>query len=508
MTAGPDLSKESIAKYFATRLPTLFTIPGRSFKTLNPVPAARAMSRTHWNFFFMGWLSWVVDAMDFFCVSVSAPEIAKSLNVSITDITWGLTLVLMLRSVGALIFGFAGDYYGRKWPLIICLLLFVALEIWTGFVTNYNMFLGVRALFGICMGGLYPLASACALDDAPVVSKGFLSGIFLPGYSLGYVLAIAFFRAFQATPQTWRALFWFSAGPPLLLAAWRAAFPENQHFLQQQEAKRSHNQMVEEETALNGGVTPSHLQKVDAWSDLKKACKSHWLMFIYLVLLMSGFNFMSHGSQDLFPTMLTQQAGFDPNQRVSTLVCVNMGAVVGGFFVGQYSELVGRRLAIITCCLGGGAFLYPAFFSREMPKLMGTGFFLQFFIMGCWGIAPLHLFELTPPNYRALASGLAYQLGNLVSSASSTIESTLGEKYPITRADGTPTHDYGKVMAIFTGAVFAYMIVVTILGPENYHKDMSTDEMKAARDEKDDASEKVSLFKIESKPTEEHREYA
>ena len=200
----PNLSKESILDYLKTRATTLFDIPMLKDKTpvwekLNPVPGLSEMTLTNWSFYGLGFFAWTVDSMDFFCVSAAASEMALTLGVSIEDITWGVTLVLMLRSVGAIIFGVVSDHYGRKWPFIACCLLFVILEIGTGFVKTYEQFLGVRALFGIAMGGMYGNAAATALEDQPQKARSILSGLFLPGYNFGYLLAVVFFRAFENT---------------------------------------------------------------------------------------------------------------------------------------------------------------------------------------------------------------------------------------------------------------------------------------------------------------------
>ncbi|ANB13960.1 Jen1p [Sugiyamaella lignohabitans] len=149
----PDLSVGALVRYLASRPSTLFTLPESDTKRLNPIPPLRAMKLRHWNWYMMGFLAWTVDAMDFFVVSASASAIAESLNVTIVKITWGMTLVLMFRSVGAVIFGTISDTWGRKWSYIACCLCFVALEIGMGFITSYKQFLAVRALFGISMGG-------------------------------------------------------------------------------------------------------------------------------------------------------------------------------------------------------------------------------------------------------------------------------------------------------------------------------------------------------------------
>ena len=70
-------------------------------------------------FFLVAFFAWSWDAFDFFTVSLTVPELAEQFGKTNTDITWGITLVLMLRSVGAIIFGIAADRYGRKWPFVV-----------------------------------------------------------------------------------------------------------------------------------------------------------------------------------------------------------------------------------------------------------------------------------------------------------------------------------------------------------------------------------------------------
>lgn len=464
----PDISPNNCWAYLSTRFPTLLDIPIRKsdktvLQTLNIFLGLLEMTRLNWSLYLLGWAAWTVDSLDFFCVSASAPEIAATLGTDITDITWGVTLVLMLRSVGALIFGISSDIYGRKWPFIICCLLFVVLEIGTGFVQTYKQFLGVRALFGIAMGGMYGNAAATALEEQPEGAKSVLSGFFLPGYNFGYLLAIVFYRAFQFTykpGEGWRALFWFSAGLPVLLIAWRLCLPESANYLRLKEKRK-----------MSSVAGVGKLKKVR--TSLAELMRTEWLMFIYLVILMSGFNFMSHGSQDLYPTFLVKQLGVGPDRKTVIMVVVNLGAMCGGIFFGQLTEFLGRRLTIIITCIWSGAFIYPSFISKDLNVITGCYFFLCFGTMGAWGVAPLHLLELVNPENRVLLSGFVYQLGNLASSASSTIEAQVGTRFPLHDSGLQDAYDYGKVMAIFCGAVYAYMIVAVFFGPERFHRDLT-----------------------------------
>ena len=142
----------------------------------------------------VGFLAWSWDAFDFFTVSLTVSDLAKDFQKTNAQITWGITLVLMFRSVGSITFGIAADRYGRRWPFVVNNILFIVLELGTGFCKTYKQFLAVRALFGVAMGGLYGNAAATALEDCPPAARGLLSGMLQQGYAFGYLLAVVFAR--------------------------------------------------------------------------------------------------------------------------------------------------------------------------------------------------------------------------------------------------------------------------------------------------------------------------
>ncbi|KAH3679996.1 hypothetical protein WICPIJ_008472 [Wickerhamomyces pijperi] len=446
--------RPSVGEYIKTRFTTL--IPTKEeinaeLQHVNPFPPLSEMTGRDWQFFFIGFSAWTFDNFDYYMVSVNVGTLAESFNKSVKDITWAMTLVLMLRSIGAVIVGYTADKYGRKWPLIINLAILAVLQIGTGFVKTFEQFLGIRAIFGIVMGGMFGVAAATSLEGAPKRARSVLSGFFQQGGPFGYLLAAAFQRAFIHTAHTWKSLFWFSAGPPVLIIIWRLCLPETDAFLQQKLHMQSKN---------------SSFTK-----DAGAAVKHHWIKLIYLVLLMAGFNFMSHGSQDLYPTLLSKRLQFSADAVTVTNCVANFGAIVGGILFGHFSGIIGRRFAIMICCVGGGAMIYPWAFLKGSSINAGA-FFMQFFVQGSWGIIPIHLSELSPPEFRVFVSGVAYQLGNLASSASSTIESTIGERFPMPEL-GEGVYDYSKVMSIFMGCVFGYLLIVTVVGPENRNAEIN-----------------------------------
>ena len=288
-TQGGEMSA---GRYAATRISTL-TPP--MAKAPNPFTLIRLLNLQQWLFFLVAFFAWSWDAFDFFTVSLTVSQLAKEFHKTNSQITWGITLVLMFRSVGSVIFGelqsppgapcamlipcfpgIAADRYGRKWPFVINNILFIVLELGTGFCRTYKQFLACRALFGIAMGGLYGNAAATALEDCPAAARGLLSGMLQQGYAFGYLLATVFARGLvDTTSHGWRPLFWFGACPPVLIIAFRLCLPETQSYRERDAVRHARGDVA-------------HTFIVEG----KVALKRHWLLLIYLVLLMAGFNFM------------------------------------------------------------------------------------------------------------------------------------------------------------------------------------------------------------------------
>ncbi|EHY60849.1 Carboxylic acid transporter protein-like protein [Exophiala dermatitidis] len=454
--AGKNMSP---ARYAATRITTL---KPPMAKAPNPIKLLGTLSTQQWMFFLVAFLAWSWDAFDFFTVSLTVSDLAEDFGKSNTDITWGITLVLMFRSVGSTIFGIAADRYGRKWPFVVNNILFIVLELGTGFCKTYKQFLAVRALFGIAMGGLYGNAAATALEDCPEAARGILSGMLQQGYAFGYLLATAFARALvNTTSHGWRPLFWFGAGPPVLIILFRLCLPETATFRARQAIRKQ-----------QGSLASTFVAEGEV------ALKRHWLLLCYLVLLAAGLNFASHGSQDLYPTLLSNQFKFSPDAVTVTQVVANLGAMTGGTIVGYCSQIFGRRLSIMVMCVIGGALLYPYTFVSS-KAVIAAAFFQQFCVQGAWGVVPIHLMELSPGSIRTFVVGTSYQLGNLASSASSTIESTIGERFPLDpiHKDGKTIkrYNYGLVICIFMGAVYAYLFLMTFIGPERRGRNLSVE---------------------------------
>ncbi|KAG1849921.1 carboxylic acid transporter protein [Suillus subalutaceus] len=439
-------------------------IPRREKRAPGSVVAAlRSLTWMHWIQFWSGWLAWTCDAIDFFAVSLTVTPLATQFHKSTSQITTAITLTLLFRPVGAIIFGILSDRFGRKWPLVYNLLLCSVLELGTGFVNTFSQFLAVRALFGIAMGGIWGLSSASALENLPVELRGIGSGVLQEGYAVGYLIA-AVINLTLVAQHGWRVLFWTGSGISFFAAVIRCLVPESAFFLRAKEQEMAKGTNTSQKTKIFIQETKDMLKR---------------------------FNFLSHGSQDLYPTYMEVTKGFSAHDATVATIIGNCGAVAGGVIAGWASQYIGRRLTIVIFTLLIGVFIPLWVIPTSFSALSAGAFCIQVGVQGAWGVIPIQLAEMSPPAFRATFPGVAYQIGNMVSSASAQIEATGGANFQTTIIkDGVPTPepDYATVQAIFIGVVAAFVVIITIIGPENHGSHFETH--KAAFEEgggRDDA---------------------
>jgi len=164
--------------------------------SINASSVQRAV-RGHRSAVLASFLGWTLDAFDFFLVVFALTAIAKEFNKTDAELALTITITLAFRPVGAFIFGLMADRYGRKLPLMIDLVFFSIVEVLSGLAPNYTVFLILRALFGIGMGGEWGVGASLAMEKAPKGSRGILSGLLQEGYATGYLLAaVCYFFVF------------------------------------------------------------------------------------------------------------------------------------------------------------------------------------------------------------------------------------------------------------------------------------------------------------------------
>jgi SHS family lactate transporter-like MFS transporter len=379
-----------------------------------------------------GFLGWTLDALDFFLLTLVIDDVARSFGRTRPDIAFTLTVTLAMRPLGAIIFGIMADRLGRRLPLMINVIFYAVISVLSGLAPSYQVFLLLRMLFGIGMGGEWGVGASLALESASPRLRGLLSGLLQEGYALGNLLSAIAFRLLYPWFNTmypgngWRLMFFLGGLPALLSLFIRARVKESAAW---------------------------HEHKTD-WATYRKSLPKHWRRFVYLVVLMTMMNFMSHGTQDMYPTMLAT-LGYSKARIADVTMLSGIGAILGGLAFGYYSDRSGRRramLSAIVCAL----IVVPFWIAGHSPGRILIGVFLmQFFVQGAWGVIPAHINELSPNHLRGFFPGFAYQLGVMFAASIPYVESALGERFTYTQAMG------GLVTAVFIVG-----FIVTATGPE------------------------------------------
>src|SRR3984957_2132101 len=140
-------------------------------------------------------LGWALDAFDFFILIFVMPAVAREFHRPISHIAFTITATLALRPVGALIFGWIADRYGRRIPLMIDVIFYSVVEVLSGLAPSYGWFLAMRALYGIGMGGEWGVGASLAMEAVAPRWRGFFSGLLQEGYAVGSQLAAAAYLA-------------------------------------------------------------------------------------------------------------------------------------------------------------------------------------------------------------------------------------------------------------------------------------------------------------------------
>ena len=328
------------------------------------------------------------------------------------------------------------DRYGRKGPLMITIIFYSVMEILSGLAPTYKIFLLLRLLYGIGMGGEWGVGASLVMESVSVKRRGFLSGVLQEGYALGFLLAAGAYY-FVFPHFGWRAMFFIGGLPALVTLFIRAK--------------------VKETAAWKAN-------KSSDWKEYGNAVKKHWKLFLYLVLLMSMMNLISHGTQDLYPTFLQQQKHFSPHETAIITMISMVGAILGGLLFGYLSDRYGRKKMMATAVILA-LVLIPLWLLAGGSILIALGAFgMQFMVQGAWGIIPAHINELSPGPLRGFFPGFAYQLGVLIASGIAYVEAVLAQ-----------TVSYATSMEILAGSVLVLGAIVILAGPEakgiHFHKE-------------------------------------
>ena len=411
-----------------------------------------ALSAPQRHAFFACFLGWTLDAFDYFLLVFCIPAISLEFHVKTVAVAEAVALTLAFRPVGAFLFGMLAERFGRRPTLMFNIACYSLLELACAFAPSLHVLLVLRALFGIAMGGEWGVGAALAFETLPSEGRGFFSGILQEGYAAGYLLAaLAFGLLFDPFSTMhvaghlvgWRGLFVVGALPGVLTFYINGKVAESPAWREARKRKQLSGEQAERK-----------------WPAFAAGLRQHGGTFLFLILLMAGFNAFSHGTQDLYPTFLLRDHHATSHQVGIIGLIYNTGAIMGGILFGALSERWGRKRAIVTAALLALPCIPLFALSHTLPLLALGAFLMQFMVQGAWGVVPAYLSELSPASMRAIFPGVAYQLGNLLTSRNIVLQSWAAGRY-------SHGGSLAPILAITVLLVASYLAVVASLGRES-----------------------------------------
>ena len=393
-------------------------------------PSRERLTSDQRNAFLASFLGWTMDAYDYFIVVLVYADIAKDFHVSLTTMAFLTTATLLMRPVGAVIFGVWADRKGRRIPLLVDVTFYSLVGFACAFAPSYGWLLGLRLLYGIGMGGEWGLGAALAMEKIPLARRGFFSGLLQQGYAVGYLLAaLTYLGITHFTTWGWRGLFAFSLLPAMISLTLRTRLKESEVWEKVKLTSRKPSEVMRHPAVLR--------------------------RFVYLILLMTAFNWMSHGTQDIYPTFLKEGLHFSSNTALTVAIIYNIGALIGGSIVGTASQHIGRRRAIVFAAALALPIVPLFTYSTQLGFIILGSFLIQMCVQGAWGVIPVHLSELSPDEIRGFYPGVTYQLGNLLAAFNLPIQQHLAA-----------THSYSFALTVTVVPVLLAVIALTLMGAE------------------------------------------
>ncbi len=400
--------------------------------------ALTAQQRHAFNACFLGWS---LDAFDYFLLIFCLSAIAADFHCKTSEVAEAIFLTLAFRPVGAFLFGRLADRFGRRPTLMLNIVCYSGLMVACAFAPSLHILLILRAFFGIAMGGEWGVGAALAFESLPKKGRGFFSGLLQEGYAVGYLIAAATYGALFRY-LGWRGLFLVGAIPAVLV--FYIGF-----------------KVQESPTWSQARLDDAGRIKAQR-SSLLDNFRQYGSNFLFLIVLMAAFTAFSHGTQDLYPTFLEKDLGFRPSVVGMVGIVYNVGAISGGILFGSLSERWGRKRAIITAALLALPIIPFYALSHSVYVVAAGAFCMQFFVQGAWGVVPAYLSELSPGPVRATFPGLAYQLGNLITSKNGVLQARAAE-----RMGGL-----GRVLSATVLASALLLALVTSFGRESRGADL------------------------------------
>jgi len=381
-------------------------------------------------------LGWLFDAMDVGMLSFVMVALQKDWGLSTQEMGWIGSINSIGMAVGALIFGILSDKIGRKSVFIITLLLFSIGSGLTALTTTLAMFLVLRFVIGMGLGGELPVASTLVSESVEAHERGKIV-VLLESFWAGGWLIAALISYFVIPKYGWEVAMVLSAVPALYALYLRWNLPDSPRF-----------QKVEKR--------PSVIENIKSvWSgEYRKATIMLWILWFCVV-------FSYYGMFLWLPSVMVLK-GFSLIKSFQYVLIMTLAQLPGYFTAAWFIERLGRKFVLVTYLIGTACSAYLFGVADSLTVLIVAGMLLSFFNLGAWGALYAYTPEQYPTVIRGTGAGMAAAFGRI-----GGILGPLLVGYLV-----ASEASLSLIFTIFCGSILIGVFAVIILGQETKQREL------------------------------------
>ncbi|WP_144488454.1 MFS transporter [Bacillus sp. ABP14] len=381
-------------------------------------------------------LGWLFDAMDVGMLSFVMVALQKDWGLSTQEMGWIGSINSIGMAVGALVFGILSDKIGRKSVFIITLLLFSIGSGLTALTTTLAMFLVLRFLIGMGLGGELPVASTLVSESVEAHERGKIV-VLLESFWAGGWLIAALISYFVIPKYGWEVAMILSAVPALYALYLRWNLPDSPRF-----------QKVEKR--------PSVIENIKSvWSgEYRKATIMLWILWFSVV-------FSYYGMFLWLPSVMVLK-GFSLIKSFQYVLIMTLAQLPGYFTAAWFIERLGRKFVLVTYLIGTACSAYLFGVAESLTLLIVAGMLLSFFNLGAWGALYAYTPEQYPTVIRGTGAGMAAAFGRI-----GGILGPLLVGYLV-----ASQASLSLIFTIFCGSILIGVFAVILLGQETKQREL------------------------------------
>ena len=381
-------------------------------------------------------LGWLFDAMDVGMLSFVIVALQKEWGLSTQEMGWIGSINSIGMAVGALVFGVLSDKIGRKSVFIITLLLFSIGSGLTALTTTLAMFLVLRFVIGMGLGGELPVASTLVSESVEAHERGKIV-VLLESFWAGGWLIAALISYFVIPKYGWEVAMVLSAVPALYALYLRWNLPDSPRF-----------QKVEKR--------PSIIENIKSvWSGkYRKATIMLWILWFCVV-------FSYYGMFLWLPSVMVLK-GFSLIKSFQYVLIMTLAQLPGYFTAAWFIERLGRKFVLVTYLIGTACSAYVFGIADSLTALIVAGMLLSFFNLGAWGALYAYTPEQYPTVIRGTGAGMAAAFGRI-----GGILGPLLVGYLV-----ASQASLSLIFTIFCGSILIGALAVIILGQETKQQEL------------------------------------